>query len=193
MQGYFGLAAVALFIIMVLIRGAAMNGYGMKAFVFGQTDKRDFFLIPAVLLVFYQLLAFIFPLPKLFGNSFVNALWYPWAILRWFGVAVCFLSAAFFFLSLVSFGSSFRVGVDIKRPDKLVTTGMFSISRNPLYLAFLALFLGLLIIFPSLWFTLVLIAAFLVLNRQISVEEHFLRTHYGQAYHLYCRRVRRYI
>jgi hypothetical protein len=34
--------------------------------------------------------------------------------------------------SLVSFGKSFRVGIDIDYPDKLVTSGVFAITRNPI-------------------------------------------------------------
>jgi protein-S-isoprenylcysteine O-methyltransferase Ste14 len=33
----------------------------------------------------------------------------------------------------MSFGTSFRVGIDVEHPDKLVTTGIFAVSRNPIY------------------------------------------------------------
>jgi hypothetical protein len=41
-----------------------------------------------------------------------------------------------FAVTLKSFGDSFRVGIDEKKPDKLVTSGMFAISRNPIYVCF---------------------------------------------------------
>ena len=37
---------------------------------------------------------------------------------------------------------SFRVGIDNEHPDKLVTTGVFAYSRNPIYVGFIALLLG---------------------------------------------------
>jgi len=66
MQGYFGFASLILMFCMVLVRTFAMKKVGIKAFVFG----RPLLLIPPVFLIFaYQLVAYTFGLPKLFGEK----------------------------------------------------------------------------------------------------------------------------
>jgi protein-S-isoprenylcysteine O-methyltransferase Ste14 len=97
------------------------------------------------------------------------------------------------FLSLVSFGKSFRVGIDQDYPDKLVTTGIFAFSRNPIYLAFGFVLLGQFLVFSN-WILLVyMVAAIWLFHRQVSREETYLRNHYGKQYSEYCDRVRRYL
>ena len=79
------------------------------------------------------------------------------------------------FLNLVSFGNSFRVGIDQDHPDKLVTTGIFAFSRNPIYVAFGLILLGQFLVFSN-WILLVyLVAAIWLFHRQVLREEAYLR------------------
>jgi protein-S-isoprenylcysteine O-methyltransferase Ste14 len=95
--------------------------------------------------------------------------------------------------SLVSFGTSFRVGIDTNRPDKLVTTGIFALSRNPLYVAFWTVMLGQFLVLPN-WILLVYLAvAAWLFHRQVLREEAFLSKQYGGQYAEYINRVRRYL
>jgi protein-S-isoprenylcysteine O-methyltransferase Ste14 len=97
------------------------------------------------------------------------------------------------FLSLVSFGKSFRVGIDQHHSDELVTTGIFAYSRNPIYVALGFVLLGQFLVFSN-WILLVYgVAAIWLFDRQVSREEDYLRNHYGQQYSEYCDRVRRYL
>jgi protein-S-isoprenylcysteine O-methyltransferase Ste14 len=93
----------------------------------------------------------------------------------------------------VSFGDSFRVGIDVERPDRLVTTGIFAVSRNPIYVGFGLVLIGEFLVFPN-WIPLVyLVAGMWLFHRQVLREEQFMRDHYGQEYAAYCDRVRRYV
>jgi protein-S-isoprenylcysteine O-methyltransferase Ste14 len=75
----------------------------------------------------------------------------------------------------------------------LITNGIFSLSRNPIYLAFAIILLGELLILPN-WITLsYLAAATWLFHRQVLREEAYLRGYYGQVYVEYCSRVRRYV
>jgi protein-S-isoprenylcysteine O-methyltransferase Ste14 len=96
-------------------------------------------------------------------------------------------------LSLVSFGKSFRVGIDVDHPDRLVTTGIFAVSRNPIYVGFACVLLGQFLVFPNWVLLIYLMAGIWLFNRQVLREEDFLRKHYGQEYVEYSKRVRRYL
>ena len=94
-------------------------------------------------------------------------------------------------LALVSFKDSLRVGIDTDQSDELITTGIFSFTRNPIYVAFSLVLLGQFLVYPN-WIMLIYLAAGVVLiHRQVLREEDFLRGHYGKGYQEYCKRVRR--
>jgi protein-S-isoprenylcysteine O-methyltransferase Ste14 len=111
----------------------------------------------------------------------------------WLGLLLAAIALAGFALTLRSFGDSFRVGIDEKTPDKLVTSGMFSVSRNPLYVCFLMFFLGQFLVNPNAALLIVIALLVLAIHRQILREEAFLAPHYGAEYAAYRRRVRRYL
>ena len=112
---------------------------------------------------------------------------------HWAGVVLCYATLIWFALTLKSFGDSFRIGIDENTRNKLVTNGTFSLSRNPLYLAFIVFLLGMLLTHPNLAACVALVLFAAAIHRQILREEKFLRNHYGQEYEEYCRQVRRYI
>jgi protein-S-isoprenylcysteine O-methyltransferase Ste14 len=108
------------------------------------------------------------------------------------GVFFCLAGLSLLLWSLISFGQSFRVGIDTEHPDKLITIGIFALSRNPIYVAFAFILLGQFLIFSN-WILLVYIgAATWLFHRQILREEDYLKQHYGNEYLDYCDRVRRY-
>ena len=90
-----------------------------------------------------------------------------------------------------------RTSINPLRPSRassLITTGLFAISRNPIYLGDLLLLAAL-----AVWFGNVLNIALLALfvwtiNRyQIAPEERALATLFGEAYAAYRARVRRWL
>jgi len=95
---------------------------------FGSIDKTDFLIPPFALFYFYTVFAAAFDLPIVSTQRFCHS-----EVISWVGVFLCFGGLILLLLSLVSFGKSFRVGIDIDHPDKLVTTGVFAFSRNPIY------------------------------------------------------------
>jgi len=54
---------LALLIIMLMGRAVIMQKKGIKAIVFGKTDKSDFLLLPVVLFLVYSVIAGLFNLP----------------------------------------------------------------------------------------------------------------------------------
>ena len=76
----------------------------------------------------------------------------------------------------------------------LIEAGPFGLSRNPLYVGLLALYVGLALLAPTVWGLVLFPAAVaLVLWGAILPEERFLHGRFGAAYDDYARRVRRWI
>ena len=183
------IAALTLVLVvsMVLARVWIMKRRGMRAMHFGRTDQKDFLIPPFALFYFYTVFAAAFGWPEVsrrqvFSSEFV----------AWIGVVFCLGGVLLLAWSLVSFGRSFRVGIDTEQPDKLVTTGIFAVSRNPIYVAFGFVLMGEFLIFPNWILLLYLCGASWLIHRQVLLEENYLGPHYGEEYVEYCRRVRRY-
>ena len=187
MQGYFAIFTLVLIILFVLLRSFQLKKHGTKALLFGQIDKKDFFIPPFIILYFYLIIANTFNLPRL-GNILTVSATTPWV-----GVILCIFALILFLWGIISFGKSFRVGIDISKPGKLITTGAFSISRNPLYVAFFMILTGIFLIFPTWIFFAYFVAGLWLIDRQVCLEENSLRSIYGKEYDDYCNRVRRYI
>jgi len=189
-QNILGVCLFVLFVIMVLVRTAMLRRRGIRAIVFGQTDKSDFLLVPLVFAIAYSALANTFGLP--IWSLLVRPFWSN-LLPGWMGLALCCVAVVGFALTLASFGDSFRVGIDEKEPDNLVTGGMFAISRNPIYVCFLLFFTGLFLIHRNIVIALSVVLFALAIHRQVIREETFLSAHYGAAYEAYRSRVRRYL
>lgn len=188
MQRLLASLAIVLLLGMVIARALLMRKRGTRAVHFGKLDKTDFLIPPFALFYFYMIFAAAFGWPSVSKQQFFHS-----EILSWIGVLLCGLGLSLFLLTLISFGKSFRVGIDADTPGKLVTTGVFAYSRNPIYVAFWTIMLGQFLVFPN-WLLLVYLgAATWLFHRQVRREETFLARYYGEEYSEYCARVRRYV
>ncbi len=188
MPQYLAALTIVLLLGTVLGRVLLLRRTGTRAMHFGKLDKTDFLIPPVALCYFYTLFA------AAFGWPLANTHWFfRSTAVAWLGLALCLAGVLILALSLVSFGSSFRVGIDVDRPGQLVTSGIFAVSRNPIYVGFFVFLLGQFLAFPG-WVPLIaLAAASLLFHRQVLREEEFMRQRYGQEYAEYCGRVRRYL
>ena len=76
----------------------------------------------------------------------------------------------------------------------LVTSGVYRVSRNPIYLSVMILYLGLALLLGAGWSLILLVPAVAIL--QVAVirrEEAYLDRRFGEAYRQYRARVRRWI
>jgi protein-S-isoprenylcysteine O-methyltransferase Ste14 len=187
---YIPLFELPVLILMVLVRSMMLKRHGIKAIVFGLTDKKDFIIIPIVLFFFYGIYATVFDLPF---PAILTGYYWDLGILHLCGAVLCTVSLIWFGITLKAFGKSFRVGIDEYTKDKLITNGTFSISRNPIYLAFISFFLGVFMAHANIITSIFLVLVSITIHRQILREEAFLKGHYGNEYLTYCKKVRRYI
>lgn len=79
------------------------------------------------------------------------------------------------------------------KPQRLLQEGPFRFSRNPIYLAFLVIYIGIALLWAQLWAWILLPLAVLLLNfGVIRHEEKLLLQHFGDEYVHYCKKVRRW-
>lgn len=90
-------------------------------------------------------------------------------------------------------GRRWRVGVPERAPDALVTTGLFGLSRNPVFLGMLAMAAGLAIAVPSPAVIACALVFLIACEVQVRDEERFLERAFGPAYTAYRGAVRRWI
>jgi len=77
---------------------------------------------------------------------------------------------------------------------KLVTTGVYRLSRNPGYLGMALVYCGIALVTGSLWALLPLVPVLGVIDRGvIAREERFLERRFGREYLRYKRRTRRWL
>jgi protein-S-isoprenylcysteine O-methyltransferase Ste14 len=188
MQRYLAALTIVVMLGIVLARVAMLRRQGVRAMHFGKQDRTDFLIPPFAFFYFYVVFAHAFGWPTATRQVFFAS-----DAAAWLGVALCGAGLLFLMGSLLSFGRSFRVGIDDETPDALVTGGVFAWSRNPMYVAFWFILLGQFLVLPS-WLLLVyLAAATWLFHRQIRREETYLARRYGAAYADYCKQVRRYL
>lgn len=188
MPAYFAVLTIVVMLGMVVTRALILKRQGVDAVQFGKIDKTDFLIPPFALFYFYLVFAASFHWPTLSTQVFFRS-----EVTAWAGVLFCIAGLSLLLWTLVSFGRSFRVGIDQEHPDQLITTGSFALSRNPIYVAFAMILLGQFLIFSNWILLIYLVAAAWLFHRQVLREETFLKQHYGQNYAAYCRRVRRYL
>lgn len=81
-----------------------------------------------------------------------------------------------------------------KSPRNLVTTGFFRFTRNPMYLGFFLILLSF-ALYVNIWQALLGPLAFFIAAHYwyIPIEEEAAREQFGEAYHNYCKNVRRWL
>ena len=132
-----------------------------------------------------------------FGNRIYEYLlpfWYlenPW--LQKIGWGLLLLSLIFVWVAQTQMANSRRIGIDEKNKSKLITKGLFSISRNPIFLGIMIANVGLFLVIPNAFTLLIISLSFISINTQIRLEEEFLKREFGDEYQDYLGKVRRWI
>lgn len=110
----------------------------------------------------------------------------------WVSISVAALGVLVFIVAIVTMRDSWRAGIPEKDKTELVTTGLYRISRNPAFLGFDLMYLGLLIAFFNFVHLAFVIYAVTMLHLQILQEEQYLTETFGEKYTEYKKHTGRY-
>lgn len=138
------------------------------------------------------------PLPKqhligLAAGVVLNAL-VPRALFpkMWIGYAVgwpLILSG----LSLAAWAVAAAEDINLEDPDGVVVSGPYSLTRNPMYVAWAAIYIGVTLVANTFWLLALFPAVLFGTHRVVLQEERHLRDRFGPIYSRYASDVRRYL
>ena len=126
-------------------------------------------------------------LPKIFTQKLLES-----SFTGFSGTILIFLSLTALIITLIHFNSSLRFGLDENNKGKLITNGIFSVSRNPFFVSLELYFMGVTLILPNVFLLVFTLAAFAGIHFFILKEERFLTKNYGNEYLKYQQKTRRY-
>jgi protein-S-isoprenylcysteine O-methyltransferase Ste14 len=107
------------------------------------------------------------------------------------GLALLLLSFVWTVIAQAQMKDSWRIGIDTVVKTELVTDGLFSVSRNPIFLGMIVSLAGLFLCTPNAMTAFFLILGYVLIQIQIRLEEEFLAREHGQKYADYRQKVRR--
>ncbi len=107
----------------------------------------------------------------------------------WLGIALCITGILFASYSQLAMGTNWRIGVDPDEDTDLVTTGIYSKIRNPIYTASMMHGLGLLLLMPHVLMLVTgLVGLYAITAYVWHIEEPYLINLHGEKYQQYMKR-----
>lgn len=114
-------------------------------------------------------------------------------IVRYIGIMLIGIGTSVFISAMITMRDSWRAGIPQGEKLRIVTKGIYRISRNPAFLGFDLTYLGVSIAFGNIILLLFSLVTITLMHLQILEEERYMEKTYGEEYLVYKDRVRRYI
>ncbi|TVP94150.1 MAG: isoprenylcysteine carboxylmethyltransferase family protein [Acholeplasmatales bacterium] len=185
----YALIALFTFYTLLISKSILTHQHGRKVLALGKGRKQlgqkflEVSFYGGIVLLTYLVMAAVWRWP-VFG---INAVFYLYTHIlgKIFGFVSLNFGIILFAFGLASFKDAWRIGVDECHTDTLITDGVFTLSRNPIYLAMMLIFAGFFLSYPNFFFLGSLIFIVYAFNRQIRKEESLLETLFGDRYRDY--------
>jgi len=120
---------------------------------------------------------------KLMDSDFISIL----------GLLVISLGIVFFIVAAITMKNSWRVGIDKSTKSKLITEGIYRYSRNPAFVGFYLMFIGLFLIYIDVITCIVMFFNIYAMNRLVNEEEKHLEEMFEEEYITYKKKTPRYL
>lgn len=109
------------------------------------------------------------------------------------GILVMAVGLTIFIVAMISMKTSWRVGIDKSTTASLVTEGIYRFTRNPAFVGFDLMFIGLFVTYPNILTLGIAVLNVLAIHRLILQEEKHLKITFSEEYLKYYSDTRRYI
>lgn len=138
-----------------------------------------------------KIITIIVPIAEIISILLNTSVLPVWA--RIVGTCIAVTGVAVFITSVVTMRDSWRAGVSKTDKTELVTSGIYSFSRNPAFLGFDLVYIGILLMFFNLILFIISVFGVVIFHLQIvNVEEDFLIDTFREEYINYKKKVCRY-
>jgi protein-S-isoprenylcysteine O-methyltransferase Ste14 len=113
---------------------------------------------------------------------------------QFIGIILCTTGIVLTSISQIQMGKSWRIGVDSKEKTELITHGIYSVVRNPIYSGIMVFGLGILVLVPHLTMLLFIAVGYIAIELHVrKVEELYLRKLHGKKFTDYENTTGRYV
>lgn len=109
------------------------------------------------------------------------------------GIAILFAALVWVSIAQMQMGRSWRIGIDEETKTDLVSKGLFTLSRNPIFLGMRVLLLGLFLVTPNALTLLAFGIGDVLMQVQVRLEEEHMEKLHGEKFEEYKKTVRRWI
>lgn len=128
-----------------------------------------------------------------FYQDLLPIAWLENRAIQYSGIALLLASLGWTILAQIQMGNSWRIGIDEEKETALVQTGLFRLSRNPIFLGMIFTLFGFFLTIPNALTLLFLTLGFVLVQIQVRLEEEFLKRTRGAEYADYAGKVRRWL
>lgn len=112
---------------------------------------------------------------------------------RFTGFALGLLGDGIFLAAVLCMKDSWRAGIPENDRTAMITTGIYAVSRNPAFVGFDLMYIGVLLMYCNPLTAVFSLFAIITLHLQILQEEQYLTGAFGTAYQKYMEQVHRYL
>lgn len=183
-----GLLILAIFYGCYIIKMIVQKTKGIKTDHMGKDTRGEARLIEISLKIITYVMV-IGCLFSIYADTHLNS-----DVIRLIGVATGFFGDLIFIVSVVTMRDSWRAGISKNEKTELVTDGIYAFSRNPAFLGFDLIHVGMLLMFTNGDLLVLTIGSILLFHFQITkVEEPFLKETFGKQFEDYCAITNRYL
>lgn len=116
------------------------------------------------------------------------------SVFKYIGIAIVVLGIGIIIYASIVFKKA-ETNIEPWKPTtKIISAGLYGYTRNPIYVAFCLIQIGMGIFLNSLWILIgFIITAILICHIAIKMEELYLETKFREEYILYKNKVRRWL
>lgn len=182
-----GLVVLAIFYGIYFTKMFVQKRHGIQTRQIGKRKEKELHFVEQLMsiatgvVVIAQLLSIVFDWSYLPSGA------------RFTGFCVAIIGDLIFLISVLCMKDSWRAGIPESDKTKLVTNGIYKFSRNPAFLGFDFMYIGVLIMFFNPVNLIFTFSPIVMLHLQILQEEKYMEATFGEEYINYKKKTFRYL